>query len=130
MRNKAFLLVISSVVFGAIGLAVYLRGAIDFIPRLRASANSPDGRWTVRVYQQRLVAGPLFPRMGAVARVYDRNEGLVFENIIFDDDDWDDELGGSFNTILFEGEEIRIGPGVYDPKQFFVIKTDDLKESH
>jgi len=99
----------------------------DFIPRLRASAKSPDGALTVKVYQVRLMPRPFFPRMGAVAKVYDRNEEIVYENIIFHDSDWDDTLGSAFNKISFEGDEIHIGPGFYDSSQVYVIKKSDLR---
>src|SRR5262245_44439475 len=61
----------------------YITGVFDYIPRLRASAKSPDGALTVKVYQKRLMPRPFFPRMGAVARVYDRHGKIIYENIFF-----------------------------------------------
>ncbi len=115
------------VLAGFIGLIIYTLGLLDYIPRLRASAISPDGRLTVKVYKKRLSSRPFFPRMGASAEVYDSRGNLVYDNLIYHDDDWDDTVGQAFNQISFEGDEIHIGPGVYDPKKGWVIKRSDLK---
>jgi len=65
--------------------------------------------------------------MGAVAKVYDRNGEIIYENIFFRDSDWDDTLGSAFNKISFEGDEIRIGPGFYDSSKVYVIKKSELR---
>jgi hypothetical protein len=79
------------------------------------------------IYQKRLEPRTLFPRTGAIARVYDGRGNLLHENIIFHDDDWDDTVGDAFKRISFEGDEIRIGPGFYDVSQGYVIRKSDLK---
>ena len=109
-----------------VGLFVYVTGLHDYIPRLRASAKSPDGMLTVAVYQKRLMPRPFFPRMGATAKIYDRNGNLIYERIIFNDDDWDDTVGNAFKEISFVDDEIRIGPGFYAPEQIYVIKKSEL----
>jgi hypothetical protein len=111
---------------GGIAGLVFLTGALDFIPRLRATAESPDGKYTVSVYQKRLVPRPFFPRMGAIARVYDRDQDLVYERTIFSDDDWDDTLGGAYTSIAFVDNEIQIGPGYFDRNKPVAIRLSEL----
>jgi hypothetical protein len=125
--QKSRLLIVLLVLVSFVGLFHYVTGVFDYIPRLRASASSHDGELTVKVYQKRLMPRPFFPRMGAVAKVYDRHGEIVYENIFFRDSDWDDTLGGAFNKISFEGDEIHIGPGFYDSRYVYVIKKSDLK---
>jgi len=120
------LLILSIVLVVGVGLFHYVTGVFDYIPRLRASAQSPDGILTVKVYQKRLTPRPFFPRMGAVAKVYDKAGHLVYENIIFRDSDFDDTLAEAFKQITFAGGEIRIGPGFYEPSQVYVIRRADL----
>lgn len=126
-KKRLFLIVALTLAFG-VGLIVYATGLLDYIPRLRASAQSPDGELTVQVYQQRLAPGPVFARMGAVAKVYDRGGTLVYEEVIFHDDDWDDTVGSAYKRITFEGDEILIGPGFYDSRRAFVIRKADLRK--
>jgi len=85
--KKRQLIIIALTLICCVGLIVYMTGLLDYIPRLRASATSPDGELTVMVYRKRLMPRPVFPRMGAIAKVYDRSGNLVYENIIFHDDD-------------------------------------------
>jgi hypothetical protein len=125
--KKLWLLILAIFPVCCAGLFIYVTGLLDYIPRLRASAKSPDGELSVMVYQKRLMPRPFFPRMGAIAKVYDRKGNLVYEKIIFHDDDWDDTLGGAFKNISFDGDEIRIGPGFYDSSQVYVIRRSDLK---
>lgn len=111
------------------GLISNAMGLHDYIPRLRASKTSPDGTLTVKVYEKRLSPRPLFPRMGAIAKVYDRSGNLVYENLIYSDDDWDDTVGSAFNRISFEDDEIHISPGAYDPNKHYIIKKSELIDS-
>ena len=126
VQRRAILALILLVVIGA-GILIYGTGALDYLPRLRASAKSPDGEFTVLVYQKRLEPRPFFPRMGAIAKIYDKQGRLVYENIVFRDSDWDDTVGDAFKEVSFEPNEIRIGPGFYDRSQVYVIKKSDLK---
>ncbi len=126
MKKRALIAGIFIVLISFAGLIIYAMGLHDYIPRLRASAVSPDGAFIVKVYEKRLIPRPLFPRMGATAEVYDRGGNLVYEKLIYNDDDWDDTVSG-FNQISFEGDEIHIGPGAYDPNKIHVIKMTDLK---
>ncbi len=107
-------------------LLIKYMGLMDFIPQLRASAESPDGNFKVYVYQKRLFPRPIFPRMGATAKVYDKDGNLIFNEIIYHDDDWDDTVGEAYNKISFQGDEIHISPGVYAPKKSYVIKNSTL----
>lgn len=127
MKKRAAIAVISIVWLIFAGVMGYAMGLQDFIPRLRASAVSPDGAFTVKVYEKRLFPRPIFARIGASAQVYDSGGNLVYEKLIYGDDDFDDTVGNSFNQISFEGDEIRIGPGVYDPKNFHLITMSELK---
>lgn len=117
-------------VFGALvacaGLFVYLTGSLDYIPRLHASATSPDGTLRVMVYRKRLAMRPIFPRMGAVARIYDQDGRLVYDKTIYSDDDWDDTVGEAYKEISFTDDEIRIGPGAYDPGSAYIIRKSEL----
>lgn len=124
-KNFTFLKV-SLILICCLSLLIYVTGMIDYIPQLRASAQSPDGKLIVSIYQQRLFPRPFFPRMGAFARVTDRNGNLLYEKVIYHDDDWDDTVGNAFNKITFEANEIRISPGVYEPNKPFVINESDL----
>jgi len=114
------------ILIGLAGLLIYITGAVDFIPRERVSAKSPDGKLRVVVYQQRLSLRPFFPRMRAVVRVYDSEERLVLEKTIFHDDDWDDTLGDAYRTIGFVDDEIHIGPEVYRRESNYIIRRSDL----
>lgn len=110
-----------------VGVLIHVTGLYDYIPQLRASAKSPDGEFSVRVYQKRFSPRPFFPRMGVIAKIYDKNETLLYEKIIYEDDDWDDTVGFVYKEISFDGEEIHIGPGAYDPSRICVIKKADFK---
>ena len=110
-----------------IGVLIYITGLVDYIPRLRVSAKSPDGQLIVRVYQQRLSPRPFFPQMGAVAKIYDKNEHLLYEKIIYHDDDWDDTVGLAYKEVSFNGEEILIEPRAYEPSNAYVIRKSDFK---
>jgi hypothetical protein len=109
-----------------VGAIHFVTGVFDYIPRLRAQATSPDGALTVRVYQKRLMPKPFFPRMGAVAKVYDRNGNLVYENIFFRDSDFDDTLASAFKQISFDDDEIVIGPGFYDARLVYIIQRSTM----
>jgi hypothetical protein len=101
-------------------------GVFDYVPRLRAQATSPDGALIVKVYQKRLMPRPFFPRMGAVAQVYNQSGNLVYQNTFFRDSDLDDTLANAFRQISFEGDEIVIGPGFYDARLVYVIQRSTL----
>lgn len=126
-KSSKIWLVIPAIILVVCAGLIHFTGLLDFIPSLRVSAKSPDGELTVMVYQQRLSPRPFFPRMGAIAKVYDRNENLVYENIIYHDDDWDDTVGTAFNQIDFQEGEIHIRPGAYDKNKAYIIKKADLK---
>lgn len=130
MKRQSGIKIISKVLVitaGFGGLVGYAMGLHEFVPQLRARANSPDGELTVEVYQKRLFPRPIFPRMGAVAKIYDRRGTLVYEKLIYGDDDFDDTVGSSYNKISFEGDEIRIGPDPYQPAKNFVVKKSELQ---
>ncbi len=126
MKKRVIIAVILVGFASTVGAIIYIMGLYDYIPQLRASAVSPDGRFSVKVYQKRLMPRPFFPRMGATAEVYDRSGNLIYEKLIYNDDDWDDAVSG-FNEISFESNEIHIGPGAYNPDNIHKIKISDLK---
>lgn len=127
-KSRKSRVLISVLVFVVLVGALQLgTGVFDFIPRLRAQATSPDGALTVKIYQKRLMPGPLFPRMGAVAKVFDSSGHLVHEDLFFRDSDFDNTLHDAFKQIVFEGEEIVIGPGFYDRSQRYIIRRSDWK---
>jgi hypothetical protein len=127
-RTQALLAL--GVVIGAcgLGLLIYITGAVDYIPKVRASAMSPDGHLVVTVYERRITPRPIFPSMGAYVRVTDRNGKRLFQDWVYEDDDWDDTVGYSYNEIKFDGDEIRIGPDPYNPNKVFTIRRSDLPE--
>lgn len=124
--KNSTLLKVSLISICCLSLLIYITGLIDYIPQLRASAQSPDGKLIVSVYQQRLFPRPFSERMGAFARITDRNGNLLYEEVIYHDDDWDDTVGNAFNKITFEANEIHISPGAYDSSKIFIINKSDL----
>ena len=62
-------------------------GPLDTLPRLHASAQSPDGEFTVKVYRRR-VSLPPSSEIDLIARVYDRRGDLMFEKEIFEEGMW------------------------------------------
>ncbi|MEQ1643317.1 MAG: hypothetical protein ABL959_07755 [Pyrinomonadaceae bacterium] len=126
-KVKKFTLLAASLLLACLlGLLIYLTGLIDYIPQLRASAQSPDGELSVSVYQKRMTPRPFFARMGAYVQIIDQKGALVYKKEIYHDDDFDDTVGVAFKDIVFEGDEIRIGPGVYIPNKYFIIKRSEL----
>src|SRR5689334_7571679 len=100
-----------------VGGFTYLFGPVDPIPRLHASAESPDGAITVKVYRKRISLRP--SKVAVLASVYDRRGELLFEKEVFADGSWYD-AESMFRRINFGGGEIRIGPQ-YSPDEFVVI---------
>lgn len=99
-------------------------GPFDSLPRLRASARSPDGKLTVKVFRQMLQHFPSL-RVGLFVRVYNDQEKLIYERKIFEDGWWDEDFGEMYKNIVFDGEEIRIGPK-FDAADYFVIRKSEL----
>lgn len=99
-------------------------GPFDSLPRLRASARSPDGKFTVKVFREMVQHYPSL-RVGLFVRVYDDKEHLIYERKIFEDGWWDEDFGEMYKNIVFEGEEIRIGPK-FDTTDYFVIRKSEL----
>jgi len=126
LTKKTRFLIVASIFVGCVMLLHIVTGVFDYIPRLRAQAKSPDGSLTVKVYQKRLMPRPFFPRMGAVAKIFDANGNLIREDIFFRDSDFDDTLDDAFKQISFEGDEIVIGPGFYDRRLVYIIRRSDL----
>jgi hypothetical protein len=124
--RKSRILIFALVIVVLVGAVHLITGVFDYIPRLRAQAISPDGTLTVKVYQKRLMPRPFFPRMGAVAKVYDRNGNLVYQNIFFRDSDFDDTLADAFKQISFQTDEIVIGPGFYDSRLVYIIQRSTM----
>ena len=101
-----------------VGGFTHLCGPVDSIPRLHASAESPDGAVTVKVYRKR--SSLRHPKVVVLARVYDRRGELLLQKELFEGGWWyDTEL--MFRHITFRGGEIRLGP-IYGPDQYEVIR--------
>lgn len=111
-------------VIAAVAVVTLVHGPLDPIPRLRASATSPDGSLTVKVYQNRIV---LFPPRGVrvVVKVFNKQGETVYEKNVFEDGWWHD-VGLMYNKIDFEADEIRVGPK-QRVEDYFVIKRAELK---
>lgn len=91
-----------------VGGFTYLFGPVDPVPRLHASAESPDGAFTVKVYRQR-VFSLTHSEVEVIAEVYDRQGELLLEREIFSEGWWH-EMDLMFRKVSFVGDEIRIGP--------------------
>ena len=85
-------------------------GPLDYHPRLHASAVSPDGALTVKVFRQRNPSYSFFVGAELYAKVYDRDGKLLYERLIGADGAWD-ELNYSYREIDFDGNCIRIRQG-------------------
>ena len=97
-------------------------GPLDYRPRLEASAESPDGALTVKVFRQRNPEYSLYVGAEMYVRVYDREGRLVYEKLIGSDGAWD-ELNHAYKNIIFDGDHIRISH-CWD--RVFVINRLDL----
>lgn len=100
-----------------VGGFTYLFGPIDPIPRLHASAESPDRELMVKVYRKRVLLWR--PAFAVIARVYDKRGELLCEKELYADGWWYD-AGYMYRRITFEGGEIRIGPK-FSPNGYAVI---------
>ena len=82
----------------------YFFGPLDSIPRLHATAESPDGTLKVEVYRKRVSLLPN-PQIDMIAKVYDRNGNLVYERVILREGMWS-ETENLYRRIIFAGDEI------------------------
>lgn len=81
-------------------------GPLGYRPQLEASAMSPDGKLSVKVFRQR---NPSYSwHLGAEMhlKVYDRQDRILFEKMIGRDGMWS-ELDDAFHDIRFDGDSIR-----------------------
>jgi hypothetical protein len=113
------------IIIGLIGVFIYHFGPLDSIPRLRASAISPDRSLTVKVYKQRLALYPNL-RVGVLVKIYDEEGRKIYDKIIFEDGWWNEDIGEMYTRIMFNDSEILIGPK-FSPDEYYIIKKDDLK---
>jgi hypothetical protein len=124
VNNRRVFFILIPVVITVVWAFTYVVGPLDSVPRLRASAKSPDGLITTRVYKQRLALYPIL-RVGILVRISDNQEVVLYERVIFEDSWWNEDIGEMYKYIAYEGDEIRIGPK-YSPKEYFVIKRSEL----
>lgn len=82
-------------------------GPLDYLPRLESSAESPDGELIVKVYRQRDASNSRYVGAEMFARVYDKNERLLYETVIGTEGAWD-EMNNAFKDIEFKEDTIRI----------------------
>jgi hypothetical protein len=82
-------------------------GPLDYRPRLEASAKSPDGSLTVKVFRQRNPSYSIFAGAEMYVKVYGEDGSLMHERLIGKDGAWD-ELNHAYKKIDFEGDVIRI----------------------
>ena len=101
-----------------VGGFTHLFGPIDPIPRLHASAESPDREVTVKVYRKRVFHWP--PAFAVIARVYYKRGELLFEKELYADGWWYD-AEYMYRRVTFDGGEIRIGPK-FSPNEYAVIR--------
>lgn len=113
------------IVILSISAFLYVFGPIDHIPRIRAVSKSPDGALVVRVYKKRLSLLPTV-RTGILVRILDARQDVLYERIIFEDSWWHHDFEDMYTQIVFEGDEIRIGPK-FTPNDYFVIKRTELR---
>ena len=81
-------------------------GPLDSRPRLEASAESPGGELSVRVYRQRNPSYSLYVGAELFVKVYGRDGGLLSEKLIGSDGAWD-ELDARYQ-ITFDGGQIKV----------------------
>src|SRR5712664_891634 len=101
-----------------VGGFTYFCGPLDHVPRLHASAQSPDGAFMVKVYRRNISLSP--PEIDVVAKVFDQRGNLIYQKKIYQEGMWS-ELDNLFKSITFEGDEIRIGPK-FGANEYVVIK--------
>lgn len=82
-------------------------GPLDYLSRLESSAQSPDGELFVKVYRRRDPSNSQYVGAEMFARVYDKNERLLYETVIGTEGAWD-EMNGAFKNIEFKADTIRI----------------------
>jgi hypothetical protein len=104
--------------------AVNIFGPLDSIPRLRANAVNTDRTLSVKVYKKRLSSFST-TGVGILVRVYDGQNNLLYDKVVFEDGWWDADVGEMYSKIVFAGDEIKIGPK-FSPDDYFVIKKSDL----
>jgi hypothetical protein len=100
-------------------------GPLDKIPRLRVSATNQDKTLVVKVYKKRLSFYPKL-RVGILVNIYDNQDTLLYDKVIFEDGLWDHDIGEMYSEILFVDDEIWIGPK-FTPDEYYVIKKSDLR---
>lgn len=126
-RTKLILAAPALILVFLAGAWAYFLWPVDASPHLYRSAKSPDGVWTVNLYRRHRPPG-LGDTVDISVRVYDRQGGLVFERSLYIVDSWK-QAEDYCSDIVFENEEIRLGPGrMYaDGPGVFVINTSNLK---
>jgi len=85
----------------------YDGGPLGYRPQLEASAVSPDGTFSVKVFRQRSPSHSWYLGAEMHVRVYDDRERVVYEKMIGIDGAWS-ELDDAFQDIKFEGDTICI----------------------
>ena len=124
-RVRTSLVLVTVIIIASVALLTYVDGPIDRIPRIWASATSPDGTFTVKVYKKRLALLPT-NRVGILVRIWNKQGQLVYDRIIFQDNWWYYDIGDMYKNIVFDRDEIRVGPK-FTPDDYFVIKKSELK---
>jgi len=126
-RTRTLLIISAVTVILGIGAFTCVIGPIDHVPRLYAFAKSPDGTLIVRVLKKRLSLWPNV-RMGILVRISNRQDEVLYERIIFEDSWWDYDIGEMYKQIVFDQDEIRIGPK-FTPDDYFVVKKSELRSN-
>ena len=117
-------LLLLTLVFVGVSTIVLVFGPLDKMPRLQTSATSPDKRFHVSVWKRRLSLIPPF-RVGLFVQIQNEGGQTVYENKIFEDGFWYEDFGVMYKEILFENEQIKVGPK-YVPGEYFTINTQDM----
>ena len=63
--------------------------------------------------------------VGILVRVYDGQNNMVYDKVVFKDGWWDADVGEMYSKILFADNEIKIGPK-FSPDDYLVIKNTEL----
>jgi len=102
----------------------YFFGPLDSVPRMHASAISPDGSLKVEVYRKRVSLLPN-SQIDMIAKVKDGKGNLLYEKVVLQEGMWS-ETENLYLNIVFAGDEIQLRPGWGDD-DFYSIRRSDLK---
>lgn len=125
MRVIRLLIVIAAVL--SVGIFVRLFGPVDSIPRERASELCYNEEIKVTISEKRLSSIPV-SRVGILVRITDQRGTVLFDQIIFEDGWWYEDIGEMYKNVRCTDDAIFIGPK-FDPEDYYKIPRSTLNLS-